>query len=152
MRFNPSTLAALCVFFSLSSAVVGISDSEIQARDGGKDDRDGHDNRSPCFPFILEAGCIKGRCSKSHQCELGFSLDPIRLCCVRRNNYRREDDDSYGEPVCNCPKEPVGGKNTCHCEGGGKGNGKGNKGGHGGHGGHEGGGKNGGHDGGGYDD
>ncbi|KAF7345011.1 hypothetical protein MVEN_01663900 [Mycena venus] len=38
MRFTSSTVAALCVLFSLSSAVLGQSD--LQERDGGKDSDD----------------------------------------------------------------------------------------------------------------
>ncbi|KAJ7748563.1 hypothetical protein B0H16DRAFT_1848513 [Mycena metata] len=92
MRLTSTTAALLCLFFSLSPTALG--NSEIEVR-GGKDDGHGKHN-SPCFPFILDNNdCVRGRCKDSHKCELGFSLDPIRLCCVKER-YRR-GDDGYGD-------------------------------------------------------
>ncbi|KAJ7325525.1 hypothetical protein DFH08DRAFT_968750 [Mycena albidolilacea] len=131
MRFTSPTLAALCLFFSVSSAAV-LGESELEARggngggnydnggygnggygnggygnggygNGGHGNDGGHGNggygngghgnhgnngghyNSPCFPFIFDKSCVRGRCNgNSHKCELGFSIDPIRLCCVHQ--------------------------------------------------------------------
>ncbi|KAJ7019703.1 hypothetical protein C8F04DRAFT_328926 [Mycena alexandri] len=115
MRLTFTTVAVLYIFFSLSPTALG--NSEIEVR-GGKGDGHAKDN-SPCFPFIFENNdCVRGRCKDSQKCELGFSLDPIRLCCVRQR-YRRGDDEygnngsvhgGHGEN-CGCDKHSHGGGN-----------------------------------------
>ncbi|KAJ6542847.1 hypothetical protein B0H19DRAFT_1239094 [Mycena capillaripes] len=149
MRFTSSSLAALCLFFSLSSAVLGQSELEARGKDdkddygkgGDKDDHDKH--KSPCFPFIIEKACVRGRCNDSHKCELGFSIDPIRLCCVHQSYRRGEDDYGHdnGKDKDQDKKCPKGGKNGHDGKGeGDKGHqGKGDKGHQGGKGGYGGG-------------
>ncbi|KAJ6507503.1 hypothetical protein DFH09DRAFT_1375030 [Mycena vulgaris] len=130
MRFTSSTAAALCFFISLSSAVLG--QVELEARDGGKDD---HHRNAPCFPFIFDKGCVRGRCP--HKCDVGFSIDPLRLCCVRQ--HHRRGDDRYGGHDGGYGGGKGGDKND-HGHDGGYGGGKGSdKNNHGHDGGHDGG-------------
>ncbi|KAJ7468754.1 hypothetical protein FB451DRAFT_1177508 [Mycena latifolia] len=91
MRFTSSTAAALFLLFSLSSTA--LAQSELEARDGRDDGR--HRKDDDCIPFFFDNVCVKGRCQQLRKCELGFSLDPIRLCCVH-DRYRR-GGDGYGD-------------------------------------------------------
>ncbi|KAJ7325532.1 hypothetical protein DFH08DRAFT_968757 [Mycena albidolilacea] len=104
MRFTSPALAALCLFFSLSSAAV-LGESELEARggdggnygNGGNHGNKGGNYNSPCFPFIFEKSCVRGRCNgNSQKCELGFSIDPIRLCCVRQGYGNGGDGGGHG--------------------------------------------------------